>query len=358
METIKLKPNQHHTPNHPICRDNSPRMVELVSDEGLLKISGDAFLNLIDDYKNSPAKELVHKILNLGATRQLKTLNPDFTTQLQNLADEFPNFNEVIHHIRLEFMKSNVLGYSEVVWQTPILLLGAPGVGKTHFANRLSTLLDVSCKKIDFSVTQAHFSLIGQDRGYADACEGEVFNLLTASEYANPIIFIDELDKCVGDSRYKPSNVLLTLLEKESARKFEDSFIRAPINASHINWIFTANDLSKIPREIQSRLLQFEIKAPTREQCKIIAQNIFSDMCKQYERFPKEHRTLSNDVLEVLAKINPRELRKLLSTALGQAVSNNRVEILPCDLLIKEHKTKRTSMGFYPVGSSTHSTLH
>ena len=96
METIKLKPNQHHTPNHPICRDNSPRMVELMSDEGLLKISGDAFLNRIDDYKNSPAKELVHKILNLGATRQLKTLNPDFTTQLQNLADEFSQVQKLL----------------------------------------------------------------------------------------------------------------------------------------------------------------------------------------------------------------------------------------------------------------------
>ena len=337
-------------------KKTTPQLIELITEDNLKKLKGDDYLNKIHvGHTETPVQRITKRLTqNGGRHRKLHVLPTDYLSQLAKLAQIFPNFKNVIDYLHQEFVKFERYGYSKAAWQTPILLLGAPGVGKTHFATQMTEFLSLTFEKFDFSMPQANFSLVGLDRGYSEANEGHIFNLLVNSEYANPVLFIDEVDKC-GDERHAPNKILLTLLEKEAANQFKDLFIKAPINAQHINWIFTANYEANIPKEILSRMMVFHIDAPIKEQAKIIAQSVFDKVCSQYEKYPKhspEAIKLSDTVLEKLSRVsNPREMRKVLEGAIGKAAIADRVEIKPCDLNILkiEKSDKKYPIGFHPT---------
>jgi ATP-dependent Lon protease len=91
---------------------------------------------------------------------------------------------------------------------TPLLLLGPPGVGKTHFAREIALLLGTGMGFLSMSSLTAGWVLSGASSQWKGARPGKVFETLVDGQYANPVMVVDEIDKAGGEHAYDPLGAL------------------------------------------------------------------------------------------------------------------------------------------------------
>jgi ATP-dependent Lon protease len=260
---------------------------------------------------------------------------------LDALYRECPNFAPVVDDLRKQLALA--ISGNQPVSFTPILLLGEPGLGKTHFAKRLAEVLGTGFEFVSMSSLTAGWILSGTSSQWANARPGKVAEALVNGEFANPLILLDEIDKAGGDSRYDPLGALYGLLEPVTAKRFRDEFIDLEIDASHILWIATANDAGAIPEPILSRMNVYEIGRPDTEGSRAIGVGIYRELLARHGwKFDPEPRA---DVLERLATLPPRAMRKALVDAMGTAKLAGRDHVEPADLA-PQPPTARPRIGF------------
>ncbi|MHB1301761.1 MAG: AAA family ATPase, partial [Burkholderiales bacterium] len=182
---------------------------------------------------NESLNSVYQKMKQAGGVRYI--VKPSSEDGLDSLYESAPNFGEVIGDLRKQ-MALAVFG-NEPVSFTPILLLGEPGLGKTHFAKCVSKVLGTHFEFISMSSLTAGWILSGASSQWNSAKPGKVAQSLVNGEFANPLVVLDEVDKCGGDSRYDPMGALYGLLERDTAEHFRDEFIEVEMDASHILWI-------------------------------------------------------------------------------------------------------------------------
>ena len=185
----------------------------------------------------------------------------------------------------------------------------------------------------------AGWLLSGSSSQWKWAKPGKVFEALVDGQYANPVIVVDEIDKASANAQYDPLGALYSLLEHDTARNFVDEFAEVPIDASQVIWITTANDERAIPEPIRNRMNVFEIETPTPEHARKIGMHLYKGILGEHDwgsRFAPEP---SDDILDVLSRMAPREMRRALVTAFGNARIDNRYTIEPRDF-IKSWNTK------------------
>src|SRR5688572_6501264 len=199
---------------------------------------------------NESLRALYEKMLRLGGQRF--TVKPSALPEMQALFEDMPNFAEVLDEIRRQL--ALCIDSADAVELPPILLLGDPGIGKTHFAQRVAKLLGTGFGFVPMSSLTAGWILSGASSQWKNAKPGKVFDTFLNGEYANPVIVVDELDKATGDGQYDPLGALYSLLEIRTASKFIDEFAEVPIDASGAVWFATANDASRIPEPILNRM--------------------------------------------------------------------------------------------------------
>ena len=125
--------------------------------------------------------------------------------------------------------------------------------------------------------------------------------------------------------------VCITLLEPGTAKRFEDLCLGFPMDASAICWVFTANEASKIPLPIMSRLKLFNVPAPTKEQTIHIAHRVYASLLKSHwgKAFDE---ALPAEVAEALGQREPRVIRNVLLSALGNAAIDERTNLVVQDM--------------------------
>lgn len=289
--------------------------------------------------KNEALAAFYEKMRKMGGVRYL--VRPSSCDGLDGLYERCPNFSDVIDDLR-KYLALAVSG-NEAVSFTPLLLLGEPGIGKTHFAKRLALALGTGYEFVSMNSLTAGWILTGASSQWNYSRPGKVAQSLVNGEYANPLIVLDEVDKAGGDSRYDPMGGLYALLESETARHFKDEFVEVDIDASHILWVTTANDERSIPEPILNRLNVYHVPRPDFDQAQSIARTLYEEIVAEHDwGFPPE---ASPDVLELLATTPPREMRKRLMAAFGAAKLDRRDHLEPRDL--DQAKTRaKPKMGF------------
>ena len=205
----------------------------------------------------------------------------------------------------------------------PILLLGEPGIGKSHFAMELAAEIGTDFDLIDMTSLSAGWLLTGNSAGYSYATPGRVAKTLVEGNSANPIFVLDEIDKTPQKQNYDPLGPFHGLMEIGSARRFVDEFIEIPTDASHIIWIATANDPSAIPKTILDRMDVYVIRVPTKYEFMDIGKSIYSRILKEHPRW-KFNPEPKENVLEKLVGVPPRGMRKVLMHAFPKAFVGHR----------------------------------
>ena len=97
-------------------------------------------------------------------------------------------------------------------------------------------------------------------------------------------------------------------------------------------------DLTNAP--LLSRWAVYEVPAPTSEQAAVIARRVYAALLREL-KLKRIDEDLSEGVLEKLAEVSPREMRKALLDGLGHAVADGRDSLTPDDVKVKGDSGRR-----------------
>ena len=290
--------------------------------------------------RNEGLRSWYDRMRGLGGSRYI--IKPSSTAAVDDLVDASPNFGDVVDDLR-KYLALAIAG-NEAVQFTPILLVGEPGLGKTYFAKKLAQALSTGFEFVSMNSLTAGWVLTGASAQWHNARPGKVAQTLVDGDYANPVVVLDEVDKTGGDHRYDPMGALYGLLERDTALQFKDEFLDVAMDASHILWVATANDETVIPDPILNRMNVYVIERPDADGSRRIALSVYREILEAHRwPFPPEP---SETVLERVAAIPPRDMRKLLLDAFGTAQLAARNHLVPEDIDAKKLCGRKARLGF------------
>ncbi len=295
-----------------------------------------------------PAREHEHlrhtyeRMLEKGPDRfQVK---PAGLPAMDHLYEELPNFHAALDDLKRQIALCQDSG--DALEVTPMLLLGPPGVGKTHFARAVAQLLGTGMGFVSMSSLTAGWVLSGASSQWKGARPGKVFETLVDGAYANPVMVVDEIDKARGEHAYDPLGALYSLLEHDTAGAFTDEFAEVPIDASQVIWVATANEERAIPEPLLNRMNVYEVQMPDRDAARAIARRLYVGIRAAHgwgRRFEPEP---ADEVLDALGALAPREMRRAWMTAFGNARLDGRDRIEARDLPAAGGGGRRGPIGF------------
>jgi len=272
---------------------------------------------------NEALRAVYEKMLRLGGQRF--TVKPSALPEMERLFEGLPNFTDVLEDIRKHL--ALCIDSNDSIELPPMLLLGEPGIGKTYFARKIAELLGTGFGFVPMSSLTAGWVLSGASSQWKNAKPGKVFDTFLNGDYANPVIVVDELDKASADGQYDPLGALYELLEIDTATRFIDEFVELPIDASGAVWLATANEPGRIPEPLLNRLTVYEIEAPDAEGSARIAASIYREMRNAHDWGRQFPETLDAAALDKLASLPPREMRRSIQSAFGNAKLAGRSEV-------------------------------
>lgn len=272
----------------------------------------------------------------LGRYRQVHSSVeiPQFLRELEHLEQEQPHFREVISFIR--HCGELALRRRQRMQVPPILLVGGPGVGKTHFTLELARALGRVVERHSMDADHTASTLSGSARHWSNTSTGKVFDSVCMGERADPILIIDEIDKAgagVDGNRKDPLHPLLSLLEQVSSTAFTDLSAGMTFDASHITWIATANSLRPISAPILTRFRVFKIDVPSAQDAITLAEAILrkKHAAMSLQNFSEPSRKAA----VWLAHLTPRAQLRALDEAYARAVAAGRLELVRHDIPVE-----------------------
>lgn len=302
-----------------------------------------------DRNREQPRRKLmIERLIERGPERALGAWPSEAMLEaLEALKISHPNFSEVIEYVIGEVVLAMEQG--RAICGLRLFFSGPPGVGKSDFAMALSWALGLPLRISSMSAANGGFEISGLDEGYTGSRPGMVFEEVTEGLFANPIFLLDEIDK-VAEHRRDAVGGLYQLFETHTARAFRDRSVPfLALDASHVNWLVTANEIDAIEPALLSRFHRFEIQLPSPEQYLGLIQRLYQQMAQEMdlaERFPS---ALDAAAVDRLSELSVREIKRALRTAFVRAVRAQRtvLEFDQIDLMRKSGQPGKRLAGFF-----------
>ena len=168
-------------------------------------------------------------------------------------------------HLGLSKAKERILEYLAVrqlkhdLPGPALCIVGPHGTGKTSLGSEVARALRRPFARVNVSGTSDAAELAGEPRTMPGAQPGKIVRALRSAGVRNPVLLIDGVDRLVGEGGHGVAEVLLELLDPESAAQFTDHYLGVPIDLSHAVIIMCANALDQVPDSLQERIEVIEV---------------------------------------------------------------------------------------------------
>ena len=298
-------------------------------------------------------QKATNRLVASGLTRPVQVPPADWKARVDVMAQRFPNMRTLIMSVIRPHVGLVAQGVDHRL--PPLLLVGAPGIGKTHFANALAEVLGVGSPLVVPMSSESNGStLAGSSTFWSNSAPGRLFEALAWGQslelaIANPLVVLDEVDKARSKHmQFDPLGALYTLLEVETARHFVDqSLPDITIDASHCRIIATANDVSEIAEPLLSRMLVYEVRQPTAIELSEMVRVMYLRLVEKFEL--KVMSDLPEEVIDAALLMSPREAKMRLECAVASAVVDGRNSVTlsdwPCMSALPQ-RMQRRPIGF------------
>lgn len=220
-----------------------------------------------------------------------------------------------------------------------IALEGSPGVGKTSLIRKgLSKALNRPFYSINFGGLTDTSVLVGHNSTYVGSKYGRIVDILIRSQYMNPIIYLDEIDKISGINTGNSTEIfgiLTHLLDEEQNKEFFDNYFEGvKIDLSKILFVISYNDINNIDKIVSDRMKIIKVDNPTIDdkiniaKCHLIPE-ILNDVNMEGQIYFDD-----NVIKMIINKIEQedgvRKLKKQLETIIERInllfITNNEIE--------------------------------
>src|SRR5262249_25606852 len=168
-------------------------------------------------------------------------------------------------HLGLTKAKERILEYLAVrrlkrdLPGPALCVVGPHGAGKTSLGPEVARAVRRPFARVNVSGTSDAAELVGEARTVPGAQPGKIVRALRASGVRNPVLMIDGVDRLVGEGGHGVVEVLLELLDAESASQFTDHYLGVPVDLSHAVVLMCANQLEAVPDALQERIEVIEV---------------------------------------------------------------------------------------------------
>ncbi len=135
-----------------------------------------------------------------------------------------------------------------------LFFVGLAGTGKTTFAKSIAEAMNRKLVRIPFGGLSSAQDLRGQSKTSPESEPGMVMKALRRAGAKNPVILLDELDRCTPESRSAIMGVLIELLDPGQNSAYTDYFIDYPFDLSQCLFVATANNTNSIATAVMDRL--------------------------------------------------------------------------------------------------------
>jgi len=252
--------------------------------------------------------------------RRLVRLIPGWAKALSDLEQDMPNFHEVLASVRSQCAMAAQTGTPLRI--TPLLLVGPPGVGKSHFALKLADALELPSFVYSMESAESTSVLLGSERHWSDSHNGMLFRLVLedARRVANPVIVLDELDKAPSrGSHYRPRDALIPVLERSTSGRLRDKCMEVEFDGSYVIYIATGNAVSPVEAPLLSRFEVHLVRELRPDQAVAVARRMEELVRLQLGLFDFDRP--QSDAIQALALLgNPRLFARLIRQGLARAM--------------------------------------
>lgn len=225
---------------------------------------------------------------------------------------EFPWMQRATRLLRLD-AQTAIRGMNKVFRFRPILLVGPPAAGKSHYARRLAELSGLPNLLLSGAGMSDDKPLNGVPRGWSSARPSLLFDFLVQNPVMNPLVVFDELDKVSpGTHNGRAWDALLPMLEPGDAKRHFDHFLMGEMDISHFSWIFLANSTQALPEPLLSRMRVVNVERPSSEHMPDVSWRMWRTIGQESGLLWHQWPELSDSEMSIIARNHGHSnLRKL-----------------------------------------------
>lgn len=267
--------------------------------------------------KNSPpkAKEIARGYEAVMGSHLPLVRTPDLAAARKDLVREFPHCEQAV-----DLALRHLVG-KPYVELPPLLLRGAPGVGKSRFARRLGEVLGVGVMRLDGS-NDGGASFGGTERRWYSTEPNRPFMACARFGEANPMLLVDEIDKAPTRSDYgRLWDAMLQFMEPETAARYRDPSMQMEMDLSHVSIVATANATETMPGPLLDRFAGIiDLPKPGRRHLPALAAHLGRELATESgwdERFVEPFSQVELDLMHRAWRGDSvRRLRRIVQTVI------------------------------------------
>ena len=217
-----------------------------------------------------------------------------------------------------------------------ILLVGAPGVGKTSIGQSIAKALNREFYRFSLGGMRDEAEIKGHRRTYIGAMPGKFVQAMKTCKTSNPVIMLDEIDKIGASYQGDPASALLEVLDPEQNKDFLDHYIDVRFDLSNVLFVCTANQLETIPGPLLDRMEIIRLSGYILEEKMEIAKRYLIPKQLNQHGLTKDQVKISKSVLKEIVDGYAREagvrnlennIKKIMRKCSKEIVQNDTKEI-------------------------------